>query len=181
MKRNLLLIVIALQCAWMLGTVAVQEYQRVSGETVLLETRPVDPRDMLRGDYVILSYAISRLPQSLLQPATTNAVPAGETVFVILEKRGQFHEAVSVSLGQPDVKPGQQLICGTTEYRWTPPGSNTVINICYGLERYYVAEGTGNPRGKLTVEAVLSKSGRASIKDVFIDGRPYRDVMRDGK
>jgi uncharacterized membrane-anchored protein len=181
MKRNLLLIVLALQCAWMLGTVAVQEYQRVRGEIVLLETRPVDPRDMLRGDYVILSYAISRVPQSLLQPASTNSVPLDEKVYVLLEKRGQFHEAVSVSLEQPRIKPGQQLICGTTQYGWIPSGSNAVINIRYGLERYYVPEGTGNPRGKLTVEAVLSKSGRASIKEVFIDGRPYRDVMRDGK
>ncbi|HEY5965599.1 MAG TPA: GDYXXLXY domain-containing protein, partial [Xanthobacteraceae bacterium] len=29
------------------------------GTEVLLQTRPVDPRDFLRGDYVVLSYDIS--------------------------------------------------------------------------------------------------------------------------
>ena len=31
---------------------------RATGTTAYLETRPVDPRAMFRGDYVILSYAI---------------------------------------------------------------------------------------------------------------------------
>jgi hypothetical protein len=32
------------------------------------------------------------------------------------------------------------------------------------------AEGTGNPIGKFTVQAVVPASGRASIKQVFVDG-----------
>ena len=32
---------------------------------MLLESGPVDPRDLLRGDYVILSYKISVLPATL--------------------------------------------------------------------------------------------------------------------
>ena len=31
-----------------------------SGQEVVLQTVPVDPRDLLRGDYVILRYDISR-------------------------------------------------------------------------------------------------------------------------
>lgn len=41
-----------------------------------------------------------------------------------------------------------------------------------GLERFYVGEGTGNPRGKLTVAVVVPASGRGQIKEVFLDGRP---------
>lgn len=48
----------------------------------------------------------------------------------------------------------------------------------YGLERYYVREGTGNPRGKLTVEAVVPASGQARIKQVFVDGKPYAKAMK---
>ena len=48
----------------------------------------------------------------------------------------------------------------------------------YGLEAYFVAEGTGNPQGKLTVEAAVPASGRATIKEVFVDGTPYRQAMK---
>lgn len=36
------------------------------GREVLLKVEPVDPRDLLRGDYVILSYGISRIPLSMI-------------------------------------------------------------------------------------------------------------------
>ena len=49
----------------------------------------------------------------------------------------------------------------------------------YGLERYYVREGSGNPSGKLTVEAVVPSSGRANIKQVFVDGKPYAEAMKE--
>ena len=48
----------------------------------------------------------------------------------------------------------------------------------YGLERYYVREGTGNPVGKLTVQAAVPDSGLAKIKAVFVDGKPYAEVMK---
>ena len=47
------------------------------------------------------------------------------------------------------------------------------IHLEYGLERYYVREGTGNPRGKLTVQAAMPSSGNAVIQQVFMDGKPY--------
>jgi hypothetical protein len=36
-----------------------------------------------------------------------------------------------------------------------------------------------NPRGKLTVEAAVPRSGHAAIKQVFVDGKPYADAMKD--
>ena len=32
--------------------------------------------------------------------------------------------------------------------------------------------------GKLTAQAVVSKSGRASLKEVFVDGKPYAEAMK---
>ena len=59
MKLKILVLVLALQTAWILGTTFVQERVLAGGKVVLLETRPVDPRDLLRGDYVILNYRIT--------------------------------------------------------------------------------------------------------------------------
>ncbi len=178
---KLLALVLGLQVAWILATTATQEINLHSAPTVLLETRPVDPRDLLRGDYVILGYKISQLPRSLFQPALKETPPPGQTVYVTLEPRGQFHEAVSASLQQPPSQSGQIVIRGTTEYSWQNTRTNPTVRVHYGLERYYVAEGTGNPVGKLTVRAAVPKSGQATIKDVFVDGKPYRQAMREQK
>ena len=181
MKLKLLALVLGLQVAWILATVTTQELNLRSAPTVLLETRPVDPRDMLRGDYVILSYKISGVPLGLFQPPLAEVPHAGQTVFVVLEPRGQFHEAVSAALQRPQPAPGQVVIRGTTEQSWQTSRSNATVRVHYGLERYYVAEGTGNPRGKLTVHAAVPDSGAATIKEVFLDGKPYREAMREQK
>lgn len=173
MKLKFLAIVLGLQVAWILGTTVTQESKLSSAPTVLLETQPVDPRDMLRGDYVILSYKITQVRFNQFTPPLTTQPPAGTPVFVVLEKHGAFHEAAYASLAFPIAQPGQTVIRGDTEYAWQ---ANSV-RVHYGLERYYVAEGTGNPTGKLTVEAAVPKSGKAVIKQVFVDGKPYREVM----
>ena len=55
-------IVVALQVLFLLGWAAYHERERASATVVLLETVPVDPRDLLRGDYMILGYKIGRVP-----------------------------------------------------------------------------------------------------------------------
>ena len=40
-------------------------------------------------------------------------------------------------------------------------------------------EGTGNPQGKLTVEAAVPRSGQAVIKQVFVEDKPYRQALRE--
>lgn len=177
MKLKLLILVLALQTAWILGTTFVQERALHSGALVLLETRPVDPRDLLRGDYVTLNYKISTVPLDLFSPAPTNALPPGQTVYVALEPRGQFHEVVLASTRPIAPAAGQVVLKGRKRTWWSDPAASTV-QVEYGLERYYVREGTGNPRGKITVQAAVPASGQARIKEVFVDGQPYAQAMK---
>ena len=65
MKLKILILVLALQTAWILGTTFQQEHALSVGKIVMLETERVDPRDMLRGDYLILNYKISNVPTNL--------------------------------------------------------------------------------------------------------------------
>ena len=177
MKAKAFLLVLALQVALLIGLVAQQEFRLASGQTILLETAPVDPRDLLRGDYVILNYKITTLSRSLFSSDPSTLPPPGTPVFVLLEKRGTFHEAVSASLTPPAPADQLLMIQGKVRRSWSD-GSNPMVQVDYGLERFYVREGTGNPTGKLTVEAALPNSGQAVIKQVFIDGKPYAEVMR---
>jgi uncharacterized membrane-anchored protein len=182
MKAKLLCLVLALQLVWVFATVATQEARLHRAPTVLLETVPVDPRDLLRGDFVILSYKISRIPRELFQPPLTANLPPGTRVHVTLTPAGQFHEATAASLTSPTATPGTFVLTGTVEQDpWQASSSGQPVRLTYGIERYYVAEGTGNPRGKLTVEVAIGRSQAATIREVFLDGRPYREAMRDAK
>ena len=175
MKLKLFLLVLLLQSGWLLGTAFKQEYARAHGVTILLETVPVDPRDLFSGDYVILSYKISSLSFSLFSPTITNDLPPGRIVYVAVEKRGAFHEAVSASTTPITPAPGQVILKGHSMPGW----NHDRVRVGYGLERFYVHEGTGNVHGKLTAEIVVPDSGQGTVKQVFVDGKPYAKTARE--
>ena len=56
--------IVALQLVFILGLVAYKEVTLRFGTEVMLQTVPVDPRDLFRGDYVTLRYGISTLERS---------------------------------------------------------------------------------------------------------------------
>ena len=177
MKRNLFVLVIALQSGWVLYTVAVQEHALSAGKLITLETERVDPRDLLRGDHLILNYKISNVPTNLFSPPVGRDLPGGRNVYVALEPRGDFFAIAKASTNQFE-PPGNQVLLKARS-SWSGWGGTNAIHVEYGLERYYVREGSGNPRGKLTVEAVVPASGRASIKRVLVDGKPYAEAMKE--
>jgi len=177
MKLKLLILVLALQTAWILGTTFVQERTLKGGKVVLLETRPADPRDLIRGDYVTLGYKISDVAFDRFSPPLTKGLAPGETVYVVLEPRGEFHEVAQAATNPITPGAGQVVLKGHARSWWNSVNQQTV-RVEYGLERYYVREGTGNPVGKLTVQAAVPDSGLAKIKAVFVDGKPYAEVMK---
>lgn len=170
MKTKALHLVLLLQSCFLLGATALNEFRREHGTAVLLETVPVDPRDLLRGDYITLRYKISDLElQKLDQPLS--AFKPGSSVYVLLEKEGEFYSARAASLSPVTASPGQVLIKGTCVANWDA----TRLHVLYGIERYYVAEGKGNPSGKVTVEAALSPKGTPRIRQVYVGGVPYSE------
>ena len=177
MKLKLLILVLALQTAWLLATVATQEYALAHGKIILLETRRVDPRDVLRGDYLILNYSISDVPTNLFSPPVKKDLPYGTKTYVALAPgTNQFYEVTHASTNEFAPSVNEVLLCGKSDERWWSTNS---IHVAYGIENYYVAEGTGNPTGKLTVQAVVPASGHPKIKEVFVDGKPYAEVMKN--
>jgi uncharacterized membrane-anchored protein len=178
MKLKLLILILALQSAWLLGTVAVQEHALATGRVILLETARVDPRDLLRGDYLILNYKISDVPTNLFSPPVTKGLPNGAKIYVALAPvTNQFYAAVKASTNEFAPAAGEVLLKGrSASGRWNAPTNS--IHVEYGLERFYVAEGTGNPTGKLTAQVVGPASGRGRVREVFVDGKPYAEAMR---
>jgi uncharacterized membrane-anchored protein len=155
-----------------------------AGAEVTLQTRPVDPRDFLRGDYVALNYDISNLPADAVKDPL--AACTGATVYVkLVPNRDGFHEAVSVHTAPAEVKAPEVLIrghvingasCGSG----SPPFYGN-LQVRYGIERYFVPEGEGRKLEtarnlhKLTIVAAVAPTGRAAIKRLLVDGEPVHD------
>jgi uncharacterized membrane-anchored protein len=179
MKLKLFVLVLGLQSAWLLGTVAVQEHALATGKVVLLETARVDPRDLLRGDYLILNYKISDVPTNLFSPPVTKDLSHDTKIYVALAPAtNQFYIVVKASTNEFVPATDEVLLKGKSAWaRWNPPTNS--VHVEYGLERFYVAEGTGNPTGKLTARVVVPASGRGRVKEVFVDGKPYAEAMKE--
>lgn len=155
------------------------------GTEVTLETRPVDPRDFLRGDYVVLSYDISWVDAGELRDAATEG--KGTPVYVKLARKaaGTAHEVVSVHRDLVAVGTGEVLIRGRVINGTScGVGRRTFCNrlqVSYGIERFFVPEGEGRAieqaraKGKVTIVAAVTADGRAAIKRLLIDGQPVYD------
>ncbi|MBD2844209.1 GDYXXLXY domain-containing protein [Paenibacillus sp. IB182496] len=144
---------------------AVERY----GTEIRLETAPVDPRDLFYGDYVTLSYEISTLPQSMWRgdtPPKTN-----ERAYVLLRERGEgdgVFEAVGVYRGRPSAGAGEAVLPARLDYIW-----GDQLQLEYGLERYYVPEGTGKAleerADSLLVAVKLAPWGQVKLSGLVED------------
>ena len=163
-------------------------YDRVrvlrEGSEVTLQTRPVDPRDFLRGDYVVLNYEISSLPAGALKDAPSQG--RGTPVFVKLVRRPSgFYEALSVHNQAVPVADDEVLIRGRVTHGAVCGSTHRLfcerLQISYGIERYFVPQGEGREiersrnEGKVSVVASVTPAGRAAIKRLLLDGKPVYD------
>ncbi|MSU31105.1 MAG: hypothetical protein EXS25_00295 [Pedosphaera sp.] len=177
MKLRLFLLSLALQTAWVIGTTYQQEYALRVGKTVLLEAELIDPRDLLRGDYLILKYRINSIPVERFLPTVNANMAEGKNIFVAIAlNTNGFYQVARASTNEFPLLAGEVLLIGkSARGNWISTNS---VQVNYGLERYYVGEGLGNPKGKLTVQAAVPSSSQPIIKQAFLDGTPYAEAMR---
>jgi uncharacterized membrane-anchored protein len=160
---------VLLQLLLLGGLIGYKQWTVFAGERILLETIPVDPRDMFRGDYVILSYKVSTPERWQWQESRYQK---GETVFVTLRREGRFWVTDGVSKSPPEE--GKLFLRGRVRQ-----GTDKDLRVEYGIESYFVPEGKGRElerqagRG-LIVEAVVDHRGRALIRGVQIERPPAR-------
>ena len=193
--------VAALQTAILGYTVVARATILWRGTDVLLKTAPVDPRDLLRGDYVVLSYDISNVPTSTLreQPhgqsdgQSPSSTPQGDPVSapdailsVRLKKQPDgFWGLAESSFGTLEPQPDTVVLRSRALRRSVATGpGQTIWGVNYGIERYYIPEGEGDDleqarnAGQLSVAIRVSSDGQAQIKALLLDGKPlYQEPL----
>jgi uncharacterized membrane-anchored protein len=139
----------------------------LTGEEIKLETKPVDPRDLFRGDYVTLSYEaeevhVSKLDNGVkdyfLEENASSYRDEPLVVYSVLKENEEgIHEVQKVVTNKP--KSGLYLKGEiddlwiqsdedireyvNTEEEFLEEKENQTANIHYNLDKFFVAENTG--------------------------------------
>lgn len=154
---------IALQCVVLLGMVVNAATPLWTGREIHVETIPVDPRSLFRGNYARLNYAFSTLPEDALGELTRH-LRVGEIVYVSLRQgEEQVYEFAGASLDRP----ADGVFLRGRITRNTPP-----YRVRYGLEAFFAPKDTAVKleddlrSGGLAV-VMVSDTGKAALKDVI--------------
>ncbi|MCH4546906.1 GDYXXLXY domain-containing protein [Rhizobium changzhiense] len=164
-----------------LGTIIQSRASILSdGAEVLLKTGPVDPRDFLRGDYVVLNYDISSVPVQTV----SGGIPAeaGERVLWVRLKKQEdgFWTVTESSFHELPPQPETVILRSQPFYSGGLAAGDS-MRVEYGIERYYVPEGEGKPieearnDGNVAIAVRVSSDGSAQIRSLLVDGKPVYD------
>jgi len=155
-------LVVAAQILGILAFAGWKEMSLRSGQEVVLETVPVDPRDVFRGDYVVLRYRISEVDCSAAQ---------GAVVYVPLQRTGDVWGVgryPPTSLTYEDAAERSDVVLRGQVTR----SGGATCDVAYGIESYFVPEGTGREIervwGVLKVRVSVDGSGNAMIRELIL-------------
>ncbi|MBY4607202.1 GDYXXLXY domain-containing protein [Rhizobium sp. 9T] len=164
-----------------LGTIIQSRASILSnGAEVLLKTAPVDPRDFLRGDYVVLNYDISTVPVQTVSGGIP-AEPGERTLWVRLKKQADGFWTVTESSFHALPPQPETVILRSQPFYGGGLAAGDSLRVEYGIERYYVPEGQGKPLeearndGSVAIAVRVSADGRAQIRSLLVDGKPVYD------
>lgn len=108
-------------------SIAEKEETLANGRQVLLELRPVDPRSLIQGDYMILRYAEAAFPDK----ETASQMPLHGIVILKLDEAGVA----------TFVRPGDDAALADGEVRLRYKLNADNGNFRYGAESFFFQEG----------------------------------------
>lgn len=143
-----------------------------SGQEIVLNVTPIDPRSPLRGDYLTFNYDISTV--TTYQGNLRN----GQVVYVTLRNSGGVWYQADVLTTKPkgnSVFLKGMVVSGGNDVSGT--GYSTNFQIKYGIEDYFVPEGKGrgfNPSSQIvTVRVAVDENGNGVLKQVYVGNKPW--------
>ncbi len=157
------------QVGILVGMIVADGAPLVFGETLRLKVIPVDPRDLFRGDYVVLGYDYSRVDRNRIPGLNSDydwrQRDEGRDVFITLQPSSdeKYWSAAEYDLHRPT---GQHYLQGTLR-SWG--------QIECGIEAWYVQEGEGRRienairAGRNVYADVAVWHGAARLKQLIVE------------
>ncbi len=161
-KKLFIIIAILFQIISVASIAISKESILLSGKKITLQTAPVDPRDIFKGDYVKLKFSLSSIPfHQLVQEIKKYGLKKGQKVYltITIDKYG-LGQAEKLFLNPPEHK---VYLTGYVTSHWPyknyKPDSEDdcdknkqPVSVKFGIEQYYVEQG----KGKI-IESILGK------------------------
>ena len=166
-KKKIFLIIGAFWIVLIGGFIGIKEFTLKTGNEVLLKTMPVDPRDLFRGDYVILRYEINTIDANTLALNVSDFKVEDKIYATLNIDKDKIGNISSISKYAPE---SGNFIKGTVKRAY---GNSLTVE--YGIESYFVPEGKGgqiqsNVR-KIYAKVAINNFGGAVIKSLVMDGK----------
>jgi len=199
--KRLFIAVVVVQVVFLLGIVGYRETILTLGRTVVLQTIPVDPRDLFEGEYVVLRYEIStignynrpapgideiRVPDAgeIVQPVRRETSTPSKSYFLL----GEISEGDTVYVGLPGDNDDRFKVLDVQTGGPSPEtdlfikgrvtrSKDGTLTVEYGIEQYFVPEGRGKEielADDVKVRVSINRSGTAAIKELIVDGEIWR-------
>ncbi|WP_186396381.1 GDYXXLXY domain-containing protein [Stappia sp. TSB10GB4] len=139
------------------------------GREVTLALRPIDPRDLLRGDYVILNPEIGQVQ---LETGMPQGLASGDEVWVVVEPDD---EGISRAVAVLSAPPGDGRIALKGRVTGVPASASGALRVDYGLETFFVPEGQGieierMPADRVRLVVAVADDGRSAPLRLMADG-----------
>lgn len=171
-RSKQLLLACALPILILLGMTVKPIFTVMNGDEIRLQTKPVDPSDVFRGDYVALAYEAEEIKKDLVDPDVIkelNKRNADVRVYVSLIKRDGIHVPDRVRLNKPD---SGIYLKGTLHYIGSDNLEKEVAYIEYSLDKYFVEDNTGTELEKAAAKGdmlavVKVKNGYAILTNLI--------------
>lgn len=180
-----LLIAVALvQTAALFKIVYDKDQLLKTGREITMPVKPLDPRDIFRGDYVTLGYDISTLNTSQVPIGNFDNFPVGSAAYVTLSQAPAGGWAVAAVTPEfpTAAAPADVVLKGRIDRVWRAhTASDSSINMRYGIETYFVPEGTGRAleskvrEHKIDAIVTVGQDGTAVLKGLVVDGERHVD------
>jgi uncharacterized membrane-anchored protein len=155
-----------------------------TGRTVTMKVTPVDPRDPFRGEFVRLGTAANRL-----RVAAAGLPPTGDTRIVVRPLGDGLEDPTRGSVVYVQLQPAATGDYLPATISTTPVAdalnlrgriryvNQRDLEVDYGLDAYYVQEGTGpvleqalRDGRNVQIEVAIAASGRSRIRWLLVDG-----------
>jgi uncharacterized membrane-anchored protein len=166
-KNKILFLIVLLQTAFFISWFfhEASKLKDPQAKTILVKTIPVDPRDLISGNYFTLNYEFSNSWNFNKQWLGNDKI--GTEVYAVLKQQDQWFVPDYLSFSKPKLREGQAAIKGkVAQYS----------RIEYGVEKFFISENQKAPNSrtdKVEVMLAIDENLNAKIKNLLVNGKEF--------